>query len=626
MSSGYTAENIQVLKGLQAVRARPAMYVGDTGVRGLHHIIYEAVDNSIDEAEAGYCNKINVTIHKDGSLTVEDNGRGIPIDEHPEEKRPAAEVVLTTLHSGGKFNNENYKISGGLHGVGISCTNALSQWLKLEVMRDGRVYKQVFEYGIPKIPVIEIGLVESTGTRITFFPDNQVFQDINFHLDTIAARLRELAFLNKGLRIKLKDERSDIEKEFYYEGGIKSFIEYLNKNKNVLGEIIYFEKELDRVNVEVALQYNDGYRENVYSFANNINTIEGGTHVSGFFTALTRVINNYIKKNKMGDSALQGEDVREGLSAVISIKLSNPQFDGQTKAKLGNSDVKGLVDKVVFESLGNIFEENPILAKTIIGKCIVASKAREAARKARELTRRKGILASGGLPGKLADCQEKDPLKCELFIVEGDSAGGTGISARDRRFQAILPLRGKILNVEKARLDKVFKNQEILNIISALGTSIEDEFDINKLRYGKVIILTDADFDGNHISCLLLTFFYRHARKLIENGNIFIAQPPLFKIIKDKKAYYAKDDKVLSNSLKELGDNVVVLRFKGLGEMDSDELQETVMDPEKRILKQVNIEDGVESDKIFSMLMGEEVEPRREFISKYAKEVKNLDI
>ena len=621
----YKAENIQVLKGLEAVRKRPAMFIGDTGLRGLHHIVQEAIDNSLDEAQIGFCKNISVIINKDGSITIEDDGRGIPIDEHPEEKRPAAEVVLTTLHAGGKFDNKTYKVSGGLHGVGISVTNALSRWLKVEIKRDGKVYKQVYENGIPNNPITENNN-ETHGTKITFLPDNSIFQDTNFHFDTIAQRLRELAFLNKGVRIKITDERDGNEKEFFYEGGIVSFVDYLNKNKNVLGEVIYFEKKVDGLDVEVALQYNESYNESIHSFANNINTTEGGTHLSGFMTALTRAINNYIKKNKINVLNVQGEDIREGLSVVISVKLPNPQFEGQTKTKLGNGAVKGLVDSVVFEKLTSYFEEHPGVARIVIGKCIAAAHAREAARKARELTRRKGALASGGLPGKLADCQEKDPAKCELFIVEGDSAAGTGISARDRKFQAILPIRGKILNVEKARIDKIFKSQEILNIISALGTGIEDEFDISKLRYHKIVILVDADSDGNHISCLLLTFFYRHARKLIENGNIFIAQPPLFKAIKDKKSYYALDEEALSRVLKEMGDNVVVLRFKGLGEMDSDELHETVMDTEKRVLKQVAIEDGVESDKMFSMLMGEEVEPRKEFIMKNAKFVRNLDV
>jgi len=1059
MDESYTAKNIKVLKGLQAVIERPSMYIGDTGLRGLHHIAYEAISNSIDEAIAGYCKNISVVIHKDGSLSVEDDGRGIPIDEHPEEKKPAVEVVLTTLHAGGKFDHRVYKVSGGLHGVGISVTNALSKWLEVEVKRGNTLYKQRYEHGIPQIPIIAVGKVEGTGTKISFFPDDAIFQDINFHFDTLVTRLRELAFLNKGLRIKILDERDGNEKEFYYAGGIISFIEYLNKNKNILGEIIYFEKKVDSLDVEVALQYNDGYRENIYSFANYINTIEGGTHFSGFMTALTRAINNYIKKHKLNENVVQGEDVREGLSAIISVKLSNPQFEGQTKTKLGNSNVKGLVDSVVFEALVDYFEERPSVARLIIGKCIAASNAREAARKARELIRRKSAFASGGLPGKLVDCQERDPAKCELFLVEGISAGGcfsgdtkivladgrnisfkelveeysegkenfcytikengcvgiekienpritkknveiikitlddnneiictpdhqfmlrngnykqaidltkkdslmplhkklskishwiiiegyemvwdpiknwifthllsdeynlkhgiytinqgnnrhhtdfnklnnnptnitrmsredhmhlhtlyldktihrpdikekikaihqtpeyrkkisdwakqpevnkmlsersirlwmnkdykefmmqkykkfydtneeyrennkkilnenqkkywsnienkkkasqrvinffkknpdkknylsrlakgqwednnlikwrrqktktqwtpefrvkrkeaynrtyfertiklmkeileenndlgkfdeirikkkdkTSLSlktfcarffnnnldnmyeavknynhkikkieflkekidvydlevkgthnfalsagvfvhnsskqARNRNFQAILPLRGKVLNVEKARMDKILKNQEITNMISAIGTGIGDEFDVSKLRYHKVILMLDGDVDGAHISCLLLTFFYRFMKKLIENNNLFLAEPPLYRVVKNKTVHYAKDDNDLSRILNEIGnsENIVIQRFKGLGEMNADQLAETAISPATRTLRQIKIEDTVEADRMFTMLMGEEVEPRKEFIMANAKFAKNVDV
>ena len=1059
MSDAYKASSIQVLKGLDAVIKRPAMYIGDTGLRGLHHLVYEAIDNSIDEAAAGYCKNIGVKINLDGSITIEDDGRGIPIDEHPEEKRSAVEVVLTTLHAGGKFDHKTYKVSGGLHGVGISVTNALSSWLDVEVRRDGSVYKQRYEHGVPKIPVIEARETENTGTKITFFPDSNIFSDINFHFDTIATRLRELAFLNKGLKIKIIDERKNEEKEFYYEGGIKSFVEYLNKNKTPLSEPIYFEKQTDSIIVEAALQYNDGYRESIYSFANNINTIEGGTHLTGFLTALTRVVNNYIKKSNMSIDNLQGEDVREGLSAVVSIKISNPQFEGQTKTKLGNGEVKGLVDKVAFEQLTTFFEEHPQVVKIIIGKCITASQAREAARKARELTRRKSVLASGGLPGKLADCQERDPSKTELFIVEGDSAGGcfsgdtkialtdgrnitfkqlvkehklrkknycytilkdgtigiqeikhpritkknaqvikiildneeeiictpdhefmlrdctykkalelsridslaplnrklsqkggkitingyemiydfsknhwifthvlsdqhniingvyteaigtdkhhinfnklnnnpdnitrmgkeehmqyhrdwifktmltdeakekarkthqtkeykkkmsermlepqtkkilsrqakeqwknqeykefmknkflefyntneeyrkennkrlnaeqmrywnqkenrkrralevknyfqknpdkklelsekakkqwtdnqllvwrstktkeqwtpefrkkrkiaynktyfdhtlkfmkeiydeygglkkydemrieshnknllrqdtflkrffnnnqtemkeailnynhkikkikkldkkidvydievpkthnfalaSGIfvhnsckSGRMREFQAVLPLRGKVLNVEKARLDKIFANREISTLIMAIGTGMGEELSIEKVRYNKIILTLDADVDGAHICTLLLTFFYRYMKQIIERGYLYIAMPPLYKLSKNKKDYYLYNDEQLNILIKEIGNNnISIQRYKGLGEMNPHQLFDTTMDPETRKLKQVTIEDAVKADEIFSTLMGELVEPRRDFIAKYAKEVKNLDI
>jgi len=624
---GYTAESISVMKGLEGVKARPSMYIGDTSVRGLHHLLWEVVDNGIDEALAGFCNEIRVFLNKGGSVTVEDNGRGIPVDMHPTEKRPAVEVVLTMLHAGGKFNKESYRVSGGLHGVGVSVTNALSRRLYIEIRRDGKVFKQNYAYGNPISKVEEIGITDRTGTKITFWPDEKIFSVVKFDFEIVNRRLRELAFLNRNLKIILADENDGKEIVYQYEGGIKSFVEYLNKTKEKIGDIVYFNKEKDNIIIEVAMQYvaND-YNESVFSFVNNINTVEHGTHYTGFCTALTRVINNYIKKHKIADVSLTGGDTREGLTAIISLKVPEPQFEGQTKTKLGNSEIKGLVDSMFTDFLHGYFDENPSFAKSIIGKCVNAANAREAARKARELVRRKNVLDGFSLPGKLADCQEKDPSKCELFLVEGDSAAGTGISARDRKFQAILPLKGKILNVEKARLDKIFKNEEITNLITAIGTGFGDEFDINKLRYGKIIILCDADSDGNHISCLLLTFFYRHMPILIENGNLFIAQPPLFKVIKGKTYSYARDENMLNEAVKQFNGEVIIQRFKGLGEMDTNELHETVMDIDKRILKQITIEDAVEADNTFRMLMGDEVEPRREFIMANAKFVKNLDV
>ena len=605
------------------------MYIGDNGVRGLHHLVKEALDNSIDEALVGYCNEIKVVIHKDNSISVEDNGRGIPVDVHPEEGKSALEVVMTILHAGGKFDKSSYKVSGGLHGVGISVTNALSEYLIAEVKRDNKIYRQKYERGKPVTEVQTLGETKETGTKITFLPDKIIFPVIEFSYDILANRLKELAFLNKGVKISIEDERVDRKEIFSYEGGIKSFISDLNKNKNKLhNEVIYFEKENKDIDVEVALQYTDSYSESVFSFVNNINTIEGGTHLIGFYTALTRVFNDYIKKKnlqKSGDK-LSGEDIREGLTAIISLKIPEPQFEGQTKTKLGNTEVKGIVDSIVYENLSIFLEENPNVAKTIINKALDALRAREAARNARELARRKSVLESGSLPGKLADCQERDPSKSELFIVEGDSAAGTGISARDRKFQAILPIRGKILNVEKARLDKILKNNELTILISAIGTGIAEEFDIKKVRYHKIVILTDADSDGNHISCLLLTFFYRHVKQLIENGYIYIAQPPLFKIIKGKTSFYVRDENALKEKLREIGENVVIQRFKGLGEMDANELRETVMEPETRILKKVTIEDAILADVIFNTLMGEEVEPRREFIIQNSSLVKNLDV
>ena len=621
----YKASSISVLKDLQAVRMRPAMYIGSTDVRGLHHLVYEAVDNSIDEALAGYCTEIKVIIHKDGSITVSDNGRGIPVDMHPTENKPALEVVMTMLHAGGKFDKNTYKVSGGLHGVGISVVNALSKFLKVEVRRDGNVYVQTYERGKVTTELQVTGATTETGTVVTFFPDNEIFQVTEFQYDILANRLKELAFLNKGLKISIEDERDSKKEIFRYDGGIKEFVEYINRNKPKLHEVIYFQKEQDRISCEIALQYNETFNENVYSFVNNINTIEGGTHLIGFKSAITRAINDYIRKNKLTDVKLTGDDAREGLTCIISIKIPEPQFEGQTKTKLGNNEVKGLVDSIVYENLSNFFEENPGIARTVINKSIMAARAREAARKARDLTRRKGILESGNLPGKLADCQEKDPAKCELYLVEGDSAGGSSKSARMREFQAILPLRGKILNVEKARLDKIFRNTEITTMISAIGAGISEGFNADKARYHKIIIMTDADVDGSHIACLLLTFFYRHMRQLIEKGYVYMAQPPLYRVKKGKQEFYFFNDDELKEKTNEIGE-VEVQRFKGLGEMNPEQLWETTMNPANRILKQITIEDAVLADQIFSILMGDEVEPRREFIEQNAKLAKNLDV
>ncbi len=623
--TSYKARDITVLKGLDGVLKRPAMYIGDTGSRGLHHILYEAIDNSLDEALSGFCTKIHVILNKNGSATVIDNGRGIPVDIHPTEKKPAVEVVLTTLHAGGKFDKSSYKISGGLHGVGISVTNALSTWLEIEIKRDNKIYRQRYEHGKPITPLIEIGTTEETGTKITFLPNPDIFSTTNFNFDILSARLRELAFLNKNLLIILEDEKTNKKLEFKYEGGIISFVEHLNKNRNGLHKSIYFHKEKNKIDLEIALQYTDSYNQKIYSFCNNINTIEGGTHLTGFNTALTRSINDYIKKNKLNGNSLTGDDVKEGLTAIISVKVPEPQFEGQTKTKLGNSNVKGIVSSIVYSQLTTFFEENPKIAKLICNKTIMAAKAREAARKARELTRRKSVLESGSLPGKLADCQEKDPAKCELFLVEGDSAGGSCKSGRDRKFQAILPLWGKMLNVEKARLDKIYNNDKLQPIILALGTGIGEEFNIKKLRYHKIIIMADSDVDGQHISCLLLTFFYRYMRPLIEAGYLYIAQPPLYKIKKGKETYYLHNENRLQDLLRTLP-NATVQRFKGLGEMNPNQLWETTMNPEKRILKQVTIEDAVQADEIFTILMGNQVEPRRKFIFQHAKDVKNLDI
>ncbi|MAG08034.1 DNA topoisomerase (ATP-hydrolyzing) subunit B [Candidatus Woesearchaeota archaeon] len=626
-SGEYGANDIQVLTGLEGVRKRPGMYIGDTAVRGLHHLVYEAVDNSVDEALAGHCNLITITINKDGTATVEDNGRGIPVDMHPKLKIPSVEVVLTKLHAGAKFEKSTYKVSGGLHGVGISVTNALSEQLEVEISRDGKIYSQKYAYGKPTTKLTVKGSANKIGTKITFMPDKGIFSSVIFDFDILSSRLRELAFLNKGLRIIIKDERTGKSHDFFYKGGIKSFVEYLNKNKAPVHNVIYFSKEKNSTNVEIALQYNESYNESVFSFVNNINTIEGGTHLSGFKSALTRVMNNYGEKSKMSEGKLTSDDTREGLTAVISVKVKEPQFEGQTKSKLGNSEVKGIVDSVVYDNLNDFMEENPGVAKTIILKLISAARAREAARKAKDLVRRKNALFASSLPGKLADCSNKDPAQCELYLVEGDSAGGSCKMGRNRNFQAILPLRGKILNVEKARLDKIMNSKEITNLITALGTSVGEEFDINKLRYHKVIITTDADVDGSHISCLLLTLFYRYLKQIIEAGYLYIAQPPLYKVKKRNHVFYVYNEEKLKLLLNKIGkESIGIQRYKGLGEMNPDQLWETTMNPDHRTILQVTLEDAVEADRIFTILMGDEVELRRNFIEKHAKEVKNLDI
>ncbi len=624
--TSYTAESIQVLEGLEGVRTRPSMYIGDIGIRGLHHLIFEAVDNGVDEYLAGYCKNLSVTLHKDGSVTIEDDGRGIPVDIHKQFKKSALELVMTKLHAGGKFDKKTYQVSGGLHGVGISVTNALSEWLKVEVMRDGRVYFQEYKKGVPIGELSTNGVAKSTGTRITFYPDNTIFSSIIFDYEIISGKLKELAYLNKGIRINLKDERDGRENNYYFEGGIKSFVEDINKNKTPIHDSIYFEKIQEKTVIEIAMQYNSEYNERVFSFVNSINTVEHGTHYTGFSTALTRSINDYAKKNKSGDTKLTGEDVKEGLTAIIYVKVPEPQFEGQTKTKLGNSEIKGIVDSIVYDKLTSYFEENPSIARIILSKCLNAAQAREAARKARELTRRKSALESGSLPGKLADCQERDPSKCEVFLVEGDSAAGTAISGRDRKTQAILPLWGKMLNVEKARIDKVYGNDKLQPIILALGCSIGDEFNIAKLRYGRIVIMADADVDGSHICTLLLTFFYRYMRDLIENGHVYIAMPPLYKVVKNKKTFYVYDEREYKKLVEEIGrDGASVQRYKGLGEMNSEQLWETTLDPDNRYMKKVMIEDATLADRMFSILMGEEVEPRREFIMRYAKEAE-LDI
>ena len=629
----YDATSITVLEGLEAVRKRPAMYIGDIGLRGLHHLIWEVVDNSVDEALAGYCTDVTVSIETDDSITVRDNGRGIPVDMHATMKKPALEVVMTTLHAGGKFDSNSYKVSGGLHGVGVSCVNALSEWCKVEVLRDGKVYSQEYHAGVPTAPMQSRPAdkrEKGSGTTVRFKPDSTIFEVHEYHFDTIASRLRELAFLNNGIAIHLIDNRTSKTIDYQYKGGIVEFVKYLNTNKEVLHKPVSFSRERDNVSVEIAFQYNDTYSEVLLSFVNNINTIEGGTHVGGFRSALTRTLVAYAKsegltKNVKAD--IGGEDVREGLAAVISIKMQNPQFEGQTKTKLGNNEIKGAVESVVGEGLREYFEENPAVARKVVEKMISAARAREAARKARDLSRRKTILDGGSLPGKLADCAFDDPAVCEIFIVEGDSAGGSAKQGRDRRFQAILPIRGKILNVEKARIDKILANEEIRSIIQALGAGVKDEFDISKLRYHKIILMADADVDGAHIRTLLLTFLFRELRQLVQDGYVYIAQPPLFLVKAGKDEIYCYDDKEREEALARIGrKNVQVQRYKGLGEMNPDQLWKTTMNRETRTLVRVNLDDAVEADRIFTILMGEHVEPRRQFIEENALAVKNLDI
>ena len=638
MSTEYGADQIQILEGLEAVRKRPGMYIGSTSVRGLHHLVYEIVDNSVDEALAGYCTHIIVTINKDNSITVEDDGRGIPVGINHKAGIPAVEVVFTVLHAGGKFGGGGYKVSGGLHGVGASVVNALSNWLEVQIFHDGKIYKQRYERGHTMYPLKEVGKcdVNKTGTTVTFSPDGSIFEETVYDFDTLKQRLRETAFLTKNLRITLRDDREEPVKErvFHYEGGIKEFVTYLNKSKEALyPEVIYCEGEKNGVLVEVAMQHNDAYNEATYSFVNNIITPEGGTHLAGFRNALTKTFNEYARANKIlkdSEPALLGDDIREGLTAIVSIKIEEPQFEGQTKQKLGNSEARGAVDSVVSEQLTYFLEQNPQVAKTICEKSLLAQRAREAARKARDLTRRKTALEGTSLPGKLADCSDKDPKNCEIFIVEGDSAGGSAKTARSRATQAILPLRGKILNVEKARLDKIYGNAEIKAMITAFGTGIHEDFDISKLRYHKIIIMTDADVDGAHISTLMLTFIYRFMPELIKQGYVYLAQPPLYKIEKNKNVWYAYSDEQLNNILKEIGrdGNNKIQRYKGLGEMDAEQLWETTMDPEKRILRRVVMdeEEASEIDVTFNTLMGDKVEPRRDFIEANAKYVQNLDI
>lgn len=635
----YGADEIQILEGLEAVRKRPGMYIGSTSSRGLHHLVYEIVDNAVDEALAGFCDTIFVTVNKDNSVTVQDNGRGIPVGINQKAGLPAVEVVFTILHAGGKFGGGGYKVSGGLHGVGASVVNALSNWLEVEISHEGKVYKQRYERGkvVEKLNIIGECDPDKTGTKVVFMPDDTIFEETVFDYDVLKQRFREMAFLTRGLKIVLKDERHEdgvIEKVFHYEGGIKEFVSYLNRSKTALYEdIIYCEGNVNNVSVEVAMQHNDSYSDNTYGFVNNITTPEGGTHVVGFRNALTKTFNDYARKNKLlkdNEQNLSGEDIREGLTAIISVKIEDPQFEGQTKQKLGNSEARGAVDSVVSKQLEIYLEQNPNVAKLTVEKSVMAQRAREAARKARELTRRKSALDGMSLPGKLADCSDKDPSKCEIYIVEGDSAGGSAKTARDRTTQAILPLRGKILNVEKARLDRIYGNAEIKAMITAFGTGIHDDFDISKLRYHKIIIMTDADVDGAHISTLLLTFLYRFMPDLIKEGYVYLAQPPLYKLEKNKKVWYAYSDEELDDILKEVGrdNNNKIQRYKGLGEMDADQLWETTMDPEHRILLKVKMDEETTSelDLTFTTLMGDKVEPRREFIEENAKYVKNLDV
>ena len=631
--ANYSADEIRVLEGLEAVRLRPGMYIGSTSARGLHHLVYEIVDNSIDEALAGFCDTIQVTINPDGSCTVTDNGRGIPVDMH-ESGKPALEVVLTVLHAGGKFGDGGYAISGGLHGVGVSVVNALSSWMKVQVHRNGKVYEMAFSRGAVTEKMTVVGESHDTGTIVTFMPDPEIFKEgTDFSYDTLKIRVRELAFLNKGLKITLTDNREGVKKseQFHYAGGITEFVRYLNQGKDLVNkDVIAFEGEKDKVIVDIAMQYQTGYTENMYTFVNDINTIEGGMHLAGFRTALTRCLNDYARKNSLlkdSEDNLSGEDVREGLTCVISVKVPNPQFEGQTKTKLGNLEVKGIVDNITSEGLKVYLEEHPAEAKEIINKGLTASRAREAARRARELTRRKNALEVSSLPGKLADCTERDPKFTEIYIVEGDSAGGSAKSGRDRRYQAILPLRGKILNVEKARLDRVLNSDAIRTMITAFGTGIGEDFDISKLRYYKIIIMTDADVDGAHIRTLLLTFFYRYMPQLITEGHVFIAQPPLYQVRKGKKKYYTYDDDEQNTLLNEIGlEGCTIQRYKGLGEMNPEQLWDTTMDPKHRIMFRVDLTDAVEADHIFEVLMGDKVEPRRRFIEENAKNVTNLDL
>ena len=634
----YGADQIQILEGLEAVRKRPGMYIGSTSSRGLHHLVYEIVDNAVDEALAGFCTEIQVTINPDNSITVIDNGRGIPVGINHKAGIPAVEVVFTILHAGGKFGGGGYKVSGGLHGVGASVVNALSEWLEVTICREGKKYQQRYERGHTMYPLKEIGVCDSeeTGTKVTFLPDKEIFEETVYDYDILKQRLREMAFLTKGLRIVLRDTRADQEKEkiFHYEGGIREFVTYLNRSKEALyPEVIYCEGEKDGVMVEVAMQHNDSYTENSYGFVNNINTPEGGTHIVGFRNALTKTFNDYARKNKLlkdSEPNLSGDDIREGLTAIVSVKIEEPQFEGQTKQKLGNSEARGAVDFVVSKQLEIFLEQNPTVAKATVEKSVLAQRAREAARKARDLTRRKSALDGMSLPGKLADCSDKNPENCEIYIVEGDSAGGSAKTARNRATQAILPLRGKILNVEKARLDKIYSNAEIKAMITAFGTGIHEDFDITKLRYHKIIIMTDADVDGAHIATLLLTFLYRFMPELIKQGYVYLAQPPLYKVEKNKKVWYAYDDAELNNILEQIGrdNNNKIQRYKGLGEMDAEQLWETTMDPEKRILLRVTMDESATSeiDLTFTTLMGDKVEPRREFIEENARFVENLDI
>ena len=629
--NNYTASNIKVLKGLDAVRKRPAMYIGGTSERGLHHLVYEVVDNAIDEALAGYCDQIKITITNEGEVEVDDNGRGIPVDMHKEMNIPAVQVVMTVLHAGGKFDNNSYKVSGGLHGVGVSVVVALSEYLEVRIHMNGKIHYQRYERGVAVTGLKVLGETNRTGTVIKFKPDPTIFETLEFSFDYLTTRLRELAFLNKGVRIILKDDRSDRKHDFKYDGGIVEFVNYLNQNKKPLGaKPIYISATKEGLDFELALQYNEGYQENIFSFANNINTTEGGTHLSGFKSGLTRAVNTYIKNAdllKNEKVSPSGEDIREGLTAVVSIKLTNPQFEGQTKTKLQNSDVEGFVNSVVYEKLMTYFEEHPAEAKNITLKSIMAARSREAARKARELTRRKSVLERGSLPGKLADCTITDPSKTELFLVEGDSAGGSAKQGRDRSFQAILPLWGKMLNTEKSRVDKVLNNDKIQPIILAIGAGIGQDFDVSKIRYGSVVIMADADVDGAHISTLLLTFFYRYMKPLVERGHVYIAKPPLFLVRKNKQKRYVFTEEERDAAIAEFGEKgVFVQRYKGLGEMNPEQLWETTMNPETRTMISVKVDDAIEADRIFTILMGEEVEPRREFIQANAKYVQNLDI